>query len=117
MNKGIMKKYSTLWTQFETQSLAFGLLRKALYPTYLVRGDYGKIEVYKATADKNHPIHVLTINVHASTKKEDDNFYLVEGNVFNLVGGESARNIVMKVLPELHARAEGGNAVPSPIES
>lgn len=106
-------KYSSLWTQFETQSLAFGMLRKALYPQYLVRGDYGKIEIYRATLDRNAPVHVLTIHVHASTKKEDDRFYKVGDKEFNLVGGESARNIVMKVVPELTARAEGGNAVPS----
>lgn len=110
-----MKKYSTLWTQFETQSLAFGLLRKAIYPKYLVRGDFGKIEIYRATIDKNDPIHVLTINVHASTKKEEDGFFQVGSNEFNLVGGQSAYSVVMKVVPELTARAEGGNAVPSPV--
>jgi len=110
-----MKKYSTLWTQFETQSLAFGLLRKALYPSYLVRGDFGKIEIYRATKDKHHPVHVLTIHVHASTKQEDDGFFKVGENEYNLVGGQSAYQVVMNVVPELKARAEGGNAVPSPI--
>src|SRR5690349_20748106 len=96
--------YSTLWTQFETQSLAFGLLRKALYPTYLVRGNYGKIEIYRATLDKEHPIFVMSINVHASTKKEDEAFYAVSDNEYNLVGGHNAKNIVMKVVPLLSAR-------------
>lgn len=113
--KDSMKKYSSLWTQFETQSLAFGLLRKALYPQYLVRGDFGKIEIYKALLDKNNPLHVLTINVHASTKKEDDTFTQLDDNLFLLVGGNSAQNVVMKIVPELTARAEGGNAVPSPV--
>lgn len=102
-----MKKYSSLWTQFETQSLAFGMLRKALYPQYLVRGDFGKIEIYKATEDKTNPIHVLTLNVHASTKREDDMFYQTDTNVFNLVGGQSAQNVVMHVVPELKARSAG----------
>lgn len=96
--------YSTLWTQFETQSLAFGMLRKALYPQYLVRGDFGKIKIYKAGEDKNNPLFVLTINVHASTKKEDDGFYKIDENEYNLVGGTSAYNIVMLVVPELSAR-------------
>lgn len=110
-----MKKYSSLWTQFETQSLAFGLLRKALYPQYLIRGDFGKIEIYKAMLDKNNPLHVLTLNVHASTKKEDDGFFQLSENEFNLVGGQSAKNIVMLVVPKLQARAEGGNAAPSHV--
>lgn len=105
-----MKKYSTLWTQFETQSLAFGMLRKALYPTYLVRGEHGKILVYRPTLDKNDPIHVLTINVHASTKKEDEGFYQTGEWEYNLVGGTKAYNIVMLVVPVLKARAEGATA-------
>lgn len=99
-----MEKYTTLWTQFETQSLAFGLLRKALYPAYLVRGDFGKITIYKATLDKKNPIQLFSINVHASTKKEDEAFYQTNDNEYNLVGGQNAKNIVMLVVPELKAR-------------
>ncbi len=33
-------KYSKQWTHFEVQTLAFGILRKHLFPAYLVRGDY-----------------------------------------------------------------------------
>lgn len=102
-----MKKYSSLWTQFETQSLAFGLLRKALYPTYLVRGDHGTICIWKATLDKTSPTYLFTIHVHASTKKEEDMFYKRADGDFHLSGGESAKNVVLKVLGELHARAEG----------
>lgn len=109
-----MKKYSTLWTQFETQSLAFGLLRKALYPTYLVRGEYGKILIYRPTLDKNDPLLVLTINVHASTKKEDDRFYQIGEWEYNLVGGQSAYNAVMEVVPVLKARAAGALAPRAP---
>jgi hypothetical protein len=103
-----MKKYTTLWTQFETQSLAFGLLRKALYPAYLVRGDYGTISIWRPTADKHDPIYLFTIHVHASTKKEDDMFVKRDDGDYNLVGGESARHVVMKIVPELTARAGNG---------
>jgi hypothetical protein len=32
--------YKKQWTEFEVQSLAFGILRKNLYPSYLIRGEY-----------------------------------------------------------------------------
>lgn len=32
--------YKQQWSEFEVQSLAFSILRKHLYPTYLVRGEY-----------------------------------------------------------------------------
>ena len=99
--------YSKLWTQFETQSLAFGLLRKALYPSYLVRGEYGQIKIYRPTADRNAPVELIVLNVHASTSKEEDRFEKTSDNTYLVVGGKSAMNIVMHVVPELKARAEG----------
>ena len=49
-------KYSKQWTHFEVQSLAFGILRKHLFPTYLVRGNY-KFPTVRADIAifKNHP--------------------------------------------------------------
>lgn len=32
--------YKPSWTEFEVQALAYSILRKALYPGYLVRGEY-----------------------------------------------------------------------------
>lgn len=32
--------YNKQWTEFEVQSIAYGILRKNLYPEYLVRGEY-----------------------------------------------------------------------------
>jgi hypothetical protein len=53
-----MEKYKAQWTEFEVQSLAYGILRKHLYPGYLVRGEYKfpscrtDIAVFKAHKDK-----------------------------------------------------------------
>ena len=32
--------YKKQWSEFEVQSLAFGILRKNLYPDYFIRGEY-----------------------------------------------------------------------------
>ena len=32
--------YKKQWSEFEVQSLAYGILRKQLYPSYFVRGEY-----------------------------------------------------------------------------
>lgn len=32
--------YKKTWSEFEVQSLAYSILRKNLYPNYLVRGEY-----------------------------------------------------------------------------
>lgn len=32
--------YKKQWSEFEVQALAYGILRKNLYPKYLVRGEY-----------------------------------------------------------------------------
>lgn len=50
--------YKSQWTEFEVQSLAFSILRKNLYPDYLVRGEYKfpgcriDIAVFKAHKDQ-----------------------------------------------------------------
>lgn len=96
--------YSTVWTQFETQSLMFGILRKELYPTYIVRGETGKIKIYKPTADKYNPIHLLTLNIHASTSAAEVGVTKTGENEFTVVGGANAHNTKEWLLPELTAR-------------
>ena len=32
--------YKAQWTEFEIQTIAYGILKKNLYPAYLVRGEY-----------------------------------------------------------------------------
>lgn len=107
--------YSTVWTQFETQSLMFGLLRKALYPQYIIRGETGKIKFYKPTADKYNPIHLLTLNVHASTNAAEVGYSKIGENEYTVIGGSATTTMLEWLVPELTARAEGGNAVPSPV--
>lgn len=56
-------------SEFEVQSLAFGILRKHLYPAYLVRGEYkfpkmrADIAIFKATEDKDNPELKLIVEV------------------------------------------------------
>jgi hypothetical protein len=102
--------YSKLWTQFETQSLAFGVLRKALYPTYLVRGYHGKIVIYRPTQDEYNPIPVLTVTVSASESKAQSGFFRKEDNEYLLIGGGDAWNIANLVKPLLTAAGEGPKA-------
>lgn len=51
--------YSQAWTEFEITSLAFSILRKHLYPAFLIRGDFqlegcrAPIAVFKA--NKGYP--------------------------------------------------------------
>ena len=89
-----MEKYSKLWTQFETQSLAFGLLRKALYPTYLVRGYLGCICIYKPTLDQYNPTKLLTIQISASESKNQCGFFQKSPQEWLMVGGDDAWKIV-----------------------
>lgn len=88
--------YKKTWTQFETQSLAFGLLRKALYPKYLVRGDLGVITLYRPTANIAAPEKLLTIYVLATDSENQSGFYphKSEPNAYVLAGGNMAWNVV-----------------------
>ena len=93
--------YKKQWTQFETQSLAFGLLRKALYPKYLVRGDTGVITIYRPTLDKQNPELCLTIRVKASESIIESGFFKVDENEYHMVGGDQAYKAADLVLPLL----------------
>lgn len=95
-----MKNYSKVWTQFETQSLAFGLLRKALYPKFLVRGDLGVINIYRPTADVKNPELALTIHVLATDSDKQSGFYPNKDH-YVLAGGDMAWKAVDLVKPLL----------------
>jgi hypothetical protein len=86
--------YSKQWTDFETQSLAFGFLRKALFPKYLVRGYSDEIRIYTPTADSTNPDLKLILKVKASPSKDDSLFKLIDPEegvmTFLLVGGDKA---------------------------
>lgn len=58
-------EYKQQWTEFEVQSLAYGILRKHLYPGYLVRGEYKfpecrtDIAIFKANKDSPPELKVV----------------------------------------------------------
>ena len=60
-----MKQYKEQWSEFEVQSLAYGILRKHLYPEFLVRGEYKfpfcrtDIAVFKAHPDKEPELKLI----------------------------------------------------------
>jgi hypothetical protein len=96
-----MSNYSKTWTQFETQSLAFGLLRKGLFPKYLVRGDLGVIDIYRPTADHKNPEKLLTIHVSATDSSAQSGFYEspLGPKHYVLAGGDMAWKVVELVTP------------------
>lgn len=55
---GNFMQYKSAPTEFEVQSLAFGILRKNLYPEYLIRGEYAfpkmraDIAIFKAHKER-----------------------------------------------------------------
>lgn len=93
--------YTTQWTQFETQSLAFSILRKQLYPDYLVRGDFGEIRIYQPTVDKTKPIHLLTLKVQPSMNPENQGFQKLSEKEYLLIGGNEAYKVVDHIKPLL----------------
>ena len=66
-------KYTQGWTEFEIQSLAFSLMRKHLYPAFLIRGDYqlegcrAPIAVFKANKGQGP-----TLKLIVEVKQPDD---------------------------------------------
>ena len=110
-----MTTYNKIWTKFETQALAYSLLRKHLYPQYLVRGDYkldqlrADIAIFKANYG-TEPTLRLVIHVaaskapHETTNKTGDHELLTEYQgipVIKICGGEPAYNILKIVSPYL----------------
>ena len=68
-----MENYTQSWTQFEIHSLAFSVLRKHLYPAFLIRGDFKldgcrtDIAVFKSNKGKPP-----TLKVIVEVKQQDD---------------------------------------------
>lgn len=73
--------YKASWSEFEVQSLAFGILRKNLYPSYLIRGEYKfdkcrvDIAIFKAHPDKEPELKLIveikkSPNGHATAQGE-----------------------------------------------
>ena len=110
-------EYKKQWTEFEVQSLAFGILRKNLYPDYLVRGEYKfpgcrvDIAIFKAHKDRD-PELKLVIEV----KKNPAGYgvgqqiryeALLNVPVIYVRGGEDAYKVVEMVHPYLDVSGEG----------
>lgn len=57
--------YKQQWSEFEVQSLAFSILRKHLYPQFLIRGEYKfdgcrvDIAIFKAHKDKEPELKLV----------------------------------------------------------
>lgn len=70
-----MENYTQAWTQFEIHSLAFSVLRKHLYPAFLIRGDFklegcrADIAIFKPQFNKP-PILKVIIEVKQSDDAE-----------------------------------------------
>jgi hypothetical protein len=96
------KPYSKVWTNFETQSMAFVKLRTSIpYPEFIVRGYDGHLKIFKTTEDHKNPIEVLTLYVRASSSKEEVGFFKKSDTEYLLIGGDAAWIIAEKILPLL----------------
>lgn len=103
--------YKKQWTEFEVQSLAYGLLRKNLYPEYLVRGEYKfpgcrvDIAIFKAHKDRD-PELKLVIEVKKSENSSSESQKIKYEGILNVPciyvrGGQDAYKIVEMVQPYL----------------
>lgn len=103
--------YKSKWSEFEVQSLAFSILRKNLYPDFLVRGEYKfptcrvDIAIFKSFPDKE-PELVLVVEV----KKSSEGTSTAQGERYTHVtgvpcvyvrGAQDAYKVVELVTPYL----------------
>lgn len=106
--------YKKTWSEFEVHSLAFSILRKNLYPDYLVRGEYKfdtrrvDIAIFKAYPDRE-PELKLVIEVKKSPlgtrTAQGERYSLITGVPCLYVrGGDEAYKVLDLVTPYL---AEG----------
>jgi len=104
--------YKKQWSEFEVQALAYGILRKNLYPEYLVRGEYKfdkcrvDIAIFKAHKDFSEP----TLKVVIEVKKSSTGTTVSQGNRYSdelqvpciyIRGGDEAYHILDMVTPHL----------------
>lgn len=111
-----MNNYKAQWTEFEVQSLAYGILRKHLYPSYLVRGEYKfpgcrcDIAIFKAHQDKD-PTLVCVVEI----KKNPETWATSQGERYETLlgvpcvyvrGGEQAYKVLSMVIPHLSSNGD-----------
>jgi hypothetical protein len=104
-------EYKKQWTEFEVQSLAFSILRKNLYPDYLVRGEYKfpgcriDIAVFKAHEDRDPElkfvIEVKKSSTGTGVGQQERYQHLLGVPCIYVRGGDDAYKIVQTVQPFL----------------
>lgn len=97
--------YKKQWSEFEVQALAYGILRKNLYPKYLVRGEYKfdhcrvDLAIFEATSDRDNPILRCVVEI----KKNPNGFAVAQGERYSkelgvpciyIRGGDEAYHIL-----------------------
>lgn len=104
--------YKKQWSEFEVQSLAYGILRKNLYPDYLVRGEYKfpvcrvDIAIFKP---QDEPKLLCVLEVKKTEGANDDTKQLAKYRellgvpVILIKGGKDAYNVLELVKPYLNA--------------
>ena len=112
---GYVGPYKAQWTEFEVQSLTYAILRKHLYPTYWVRGEYHfphcrvDIAIFKPASSKDEdPTLVCVVEV----KKTADGYdYSNQQKRYSALlgvpcvyirGGKDAYNALDLVSPHLN---------------
>ena len=104
-------EYKAKWTEFEVQSLAFSILRKNLYPEYLVRGEYKfpscrcDIAIFKAHKDKEPELKLIVeikkSSIGTATRQGERYTHLTGVPCIYVRGGEDAYKVVELVQPYL----------------
>lgn len=107
----IIMEYKKKWSEFEVQALAYGILRKNLYPNFLVRGEYKfdkcrcDIAIFRAFKDKD-PELVLVIEV----KKNPEGTTISQGTRYEdllgvpciyVRGAEDAYKVLNLIAPHI----------------
>lgn len=103
--------YKKQWSEFEVQSLAYSILRKNLYPDYLVRGEY-KFETcrFDIAVFKAHPDQEPELKLVIEVKKSPTGWTTAQASRYSDVakvpciyirGGEQAYKVVEMVQPYL----------------
>lgn len=99
--------YKATWSEFEVQALAFGILRKNLYPEYLVRGEYKfptarvDIAIFKAHKDQE-PELKLVIEIkkspHGTKTTQGERYEHITGvPCVYIRGGDEAYKVLEKI--------------------
>lgn len=80
--------YKKQWSEFEVQALAFSILRKNLYPEYLVRGEYkfpksrADIAIFKAHKDQEPELKLIV-----EVKKSPNGTATAQGERYTSITG------------------------------